>query len=1484
MNISKHTKIILAGLLAVLVACGFGFVDNMFNSSAATDTFKDLSTLENAEQITDTTKIPADYTFFPDIQYSTNGSQITTTEPFGSWDYESIDTVEDGTEKPLKGIANIVWISKDDTSYNGKIGMKYNNVGTYNGHTISLKVTYMGTTEKSSPNGFALIMYNNSLGLRTSTSPYAVKIKYEFFDAETNEPITVKGYQSFGDIDAYQGLKIDNYDKIYYAEDAAKNNLQVANYGKGYENVIQSTIGNISEDPTNSAVIAYTFTGSEINFTWTSHLAYRFATQDNYSPIIVQCYKDKDKENSITQALNTYYYTDESGNLTNAASGGTRKSAVLTLRASSEKIVPSETKEPLKSVSDIKGDALSSNVVNKTDKFYFSVIHEVPGETTSNYYTSYVLTDKLDKSLTITKDDVVILNDATKMDVTSKFDITVTEENGAYVVKATAKVDTLTDASFYNVAYNMVLGVSVKDGYDLSSYFNDDTYQIKNVANVTVNDNTKDSNDVTVKLTENPTLDIEKTTDKNLYNVGDTVNYTIKVTQSKTNAVAKNVVIEDKIADADVELVDNSIEITDKDGNKVDTAVITTSGNSFKIETKANLRTDEFFTVTYRAKLTNEVLAGKSITNTAITKADETPEKETTKTITVDTLKVPELTISKTVNKTDYSIGDKVSYTLKVTQITKDCVAKNIVINDAFNTTLVKPENIKVTDKDGKTIDNAEIKMNENGFTINTNTNLAVDEYITVVYSVTLRDSALMNTSINNVATAKGDNTDQVKDDAKVNVLSAKLDIKKSVNKTSFSTNDKAKYTLVVKQTVENAVAKNVVIADTLDNELVEPENIKITDKDGNVLENADINKTDNGFVIYTNENLAKDEFFTVTYNVTLSNPTLSGKDIKNTATAKANNVEEVKDTKTITITTPALEITKKADKDVYSTGEMAKYTLVVKQTVKNAVAKNVVVSDSYDNENISKPSNIKIVDSKGKEVSNAEVIISDNGFVINTNSNLAADEYFTITYNVSMANPSLSGKIIKNKAEASGENVEKVVTEKEVSVTTPALDIQKTVNKNAFSSNETAKYTVVVKQTVANALAKNVVITDTFDNENIMAPSNIKLTDSKGQEITNADINQSGNTLTINTNTDLAENEFITLTYDVKLSSPVLCGATVNNVATATADNTEKVESNASITIGTPDLTIEKTSDKEEYGTDENATYTIKVTQTVKDAAAVNVSVVDLFDNDKVNIIADTVKVKDMNGNEIEAAQFEKTADGYVFNTFTDLGYNDFLTITYTANFKNDELAGATIKNTATAKSETTKDKVVEKTVKILEPVLKVEKTSDQAAYLLGSTAKYTVKITQTQENAIAKNVVIVDELSNQKAKVVKDTIKIVDSKGNELTDTEIVAAENAYQIKTHKNLAYNESFTITYDVSLTDVSLNNTDIVNSVNGRADNSKSTNIDHTVKVSDNKQTVNQINRDAGVQTGNNLPIKLFGLIALISILGITTSVVIKKRK
>ena len=408
--------------------------------------------------------------------------------------------------------------------------------------------------------------------------------------------------------------------------------------------------------------------------------------------------------------------------------------------------------------------------------------------------------------------------------------------------------------------------------------------------------------------------------------------------------------------------------------------------------------------------------------------------------------------------------------------------------------------------------------------------------------------------------------------------------------------------------------------------------------------------------------------------------------------------------------------------------------------------------------------------------------------------------------------------------------------------------------------------------------------ITDTFDNNLITMPSEIVITDKDGNALTNAQVEITDNGYVIHTNANLAKDEFFNVLYSVVAANPELAEKTVTNTVVATSENTEPATSNATVNIEKPQLVVEKTSDKKAYRTDEEATYTVKITQSGKNSVARNIVLNDILNTSGATIMKDTIKVFDKDGNELTDVEVLAENQGYVINTHKDLATDEFLTITYKVDLKHDELAGLTITNTAKATSDNTEEASAKNEITIVKPELKVEKTSDQPIYLIGSTAKYTVKVSQTTKDAIAKNVVITDALSSQVAKFLPDTVKVLDKDGKEMKDVEISKSTNGYILNTHTDLAYNESITITYSVEMKDKALVGKTVENIANAKADNVKLVSTSHKVKVSDNEKEVQEELKKAGidpVQTGDQAPIIPIALVSVVSLLAIL--VVLKRR-
>ena len=289
---------------------------------------------------------------------------------------------------------------------------------------------------------------------------------------------------------------------------------------------------------------------------------------------------------------------------------------------------------------------------------------------------------------------------------------------------------------------------------------------------------------------DGPEMTIEKTSDKNVYGVGETGRYTVKLSQTKENAEAKNVIIEDALQTEGAEILSDTIKVLDTKGTDITKSVqIATTKTSYTIKTGMNLAKDESFTVNYDVKFTSKSLVGKKVKNIAIGKAD-TGEVTTDHEVDVDKGTNPRLVVKKTSDKDSYKVGGQGQYTITVTNDRKGTVAKNVVIKDALQTTgtVIDEKSIKVTGPDGKEIKKATIKMTKNGFTVKTKSNLEGEKSMKVTYKVTFKDASLAGKNVKNVATATSDNTKPGKSTKTVKVTKAtpkKSTPKKSSGKSS---------------------------------------------------------------------------------------------------------------------------------------------------------------------------------------------------------------------------------------------------------------------------------------------------------------------------------------------------------------------------------------------------------------------------------------------------------------------------------------------------------------------------------------------------------------------------------------------------------------------------------------------------------------------------------------------------------------------------
>ena len=143
--------------------------------------------------------IPAEYSFL--IGKSSKTATITNPSRMSSSELKKWGSEYSTVDK--KGIA-----ANATSSVKGKYKARYYSVGSYKGKKVDIVMTlvnYSGCkpNEGASKCGFWFDSGKlgiNSLGVGTLT------VKYNFYEAGTNTPIYVKGYTTYWDIDAHQGI------------------------------------------------------------------------------------------------------------------------------------------------------------------------------------------------------------------------------------------------------------------------------------------------------------------------------------------------------------------------------------------------------------------------------------------------------------------------------------------------------------------------------------------------------------------------------------------------------------------------------------------------------------------------------------------------------------------------------------------------------------------------------------------------------------------------------------------------------------------------------------------------------------------------------------------------------------------------------------------------------------------------------------------------------------------------------------------------------------------------------------------------------------------------------------------------------------------------------------------------------------------------------------------------------------------------------
>lgn len=991
--------------------------------------------------------------------------------------------------------------------------------------------------------------------------------------------------------------------------------------------------------------------------------------------------------------------------------------------------------------------------------------------------------------------------------------------------------------------------------------------------------------DTTVYI-NSPRLKIEKKADSGDYEVGDNVSYTINVVNTHKGTIARNLVYTDELKTKGVQILTGTIALYDTEGYelreggtlagevdykkqaKTDGFTLTTrkhlvvDGNYDKYDlaqgknpetqnawnpSYVNTKKETLMSIKYDMKITDKALAGKEILNVATAVSDEALKVTTDETVKP---KGPEPTPEKSVDRTNPAVGEDVTFTLRFTNNNAGTVAKDVKIKDFMNESnmvKIREDSLKVTLDNKDITKECKITYNDSkdGFEIETGKDLAQSQAIVVSYKAEVLLAAAGKDLVNTTGVNCTNNPEWKYAEAPFSPEdpTPELKIEKKSDKTNYSVGDTGHYTVKVTQTADNATARNVVIEDAFDNKkaILDTKTIKLTDSKGkDITKEVSIAGTPSGYKIETGKNLSQNEFFTVTYDVLFTDQTLGGEEVTNVAKTHADNVPEKTTTVTVKIEKPELEVTKTSDKKVYSYEDTAHYTVKTEEVKENATAYNVVIDDQLQVSGAKVlAETIKISDKDGKDFTDkCEIECKGTGYTIKTKRDLTKGETFTVNYDVVFEDRSLIDNYVPNVVKVTADNAsaqtENEVTPKTVKTEDGAeYQILKSCHPasgSVVNVGDEIEYTITVNNTGKKDL-KDVKIKDAIPTHTqYVSGGTLTKADDKDTVVFKVDEIKAGAKADV--------------TFKVKVIDEGLCEivnvgyvkANTASGALAPSDSSEKKddstteskdenssESTTEDSTSTPSDSSESTTEKKDDGwADATTGVELDTTEATTEAPSSEATTTTKDEASEATTAAideaseATTTSKD-DTTSTDKSDSKSDSNGSILDKIKDTlnGAKDTIT-------GNDpEFSGDDFYATNQVVH------FVPYRVQVIAPELAINKTSDKKEYTVGETGHYNVEVIQTKDDAVAKNIHVIDKLDKVGAEIQKDSIKVYDGEGKLVTgDCTIKCDGQSYDIQSKVALAKGQTMKIKYDVLFKSSDLSGQKVLNSAKAQASNQK----------------------------------------------------------
>ena len=716
-------------------------------------------------------------------------------------------------------------------------------------------------------------------------------------------------------------------------------------------------------------------------------------------------------------------------------------------------------------------------------------------------------------------------------------------------------------------------------------------WEIENTATVSA-DNATDARDSALTWLNQPTLQVEKTASQSTCNIGDLVNFRVKVTNNTPGTIGRNLVISDLLQAKGVELQRDSIKVWDSEGNDItDSCVISTDGEkpSFTIETNRNLTSNSpertFYrfgekaeqgtnplgeegetvvSVDYTVAIADAALAGSTVGNIAIAATDE-PNTQTSGDASI-TVKDAQLQVSKTSDEKRYEAGGVAHYTVTVAQTREGSTAHNIALADRFESdelASIDASSILVTGPDGATIDNPDVTLEKNedgtvfGFSLQPGIDLRDGEALTVEYSAKL---PVASEHVVNRAQAKASDAAAASaaNDVEVGEPLADASLEKEASEETAQVGDSLTYTITARAT--NGTLRGAMITDSGLPSGIEVDLTSLSAiVNGKAIEEPIVHQEGSSFAIELGT-MGKDDVAVVSFKANVADKGLVGRKVVNGATLTSPTLEGERTAQAVVdIVGPAgtASIEKTASAESVFVGETVSYALSVE--VGETDLEDALLVDEGMPERVAIDYATFVATVDGKRIEPDFASRDAQSFVLKL-GRVNAGSNVSIEYEALIEEGSLAGSTVENTAAIESPTLSDrphstarvAVTERPVSKVD--IELTKSVDRESAAVGERIGFTI--EATAVGGMVESVLVADTkmpsgapIDLGSIQVAIDGKPVD--------AALESDGNTFSAFIGT-LEKGSTATITFAADIADEALAGTKFSNRAVLTSPSLE--------------------------------------------------------------------------------------------------------------------------------------------------------------------------------------------------------------------------------------------------------------------------------------------------------------------------------------